>query len=64
VRDRVIERGGEVASLVRAGALPAEDLWPARSFAMLVGTIARVGATGPWPELASAALRDGWSTPL
>lgn len=64
VRDRVIGRSAEVASLVRAGALPPEDLWPARAFAMLVGTIARVGATGPWPELAGAALREGWATPL
>jgi hypothetical protein len=64
LRDRVIERGPEVASLLRAGALPPQDVWPARAFAQLLGTIARVGATGAWTELASAAMREGWATPL
>jgi predicted unusual protein kinase regulating ubiquinone biosynthesis (AarF/ABC1/UbiB family) len=65
VRARLIERGRAVASLLRAGALPPEDLWPARAVAQLLGTIARVGATGPWPELALSAMREGWAaTPL
>lgn len=64
VRDRVIERGPEVATVLRAGALPPEDVWPARAFAQLLGTIARVGATGAWAELAQAVMREGFSTPL
>jgi hypothetical protein len=60
-RDRLIERGDAVVSLLQAGALPPEDLWPARALAQLFGTIARVGATGAWPQLAGAALRDGWT---
>ncbi len=61
VRDRLMERAPAVASLLRAGALPPEDLWPARAVLLLLGTIARVGATGPWPELACAAMREGWA---
>jgi hypothetical protein len=61
VRDRLVDRGPALARLLRAGALPPEDLWPARAFLLLLSTIARVGATGPWPELARAALREGWT---
>jgi hypothetical protein len=61
VRDRLIERLRVLAPLLRAGALPPEDLWPARAVLLLLGTIARVGATGAWPELALAAMREGWT---
>jgi hypothetical protein len=61
-RSRLLSRPEPLAKLVLAGALPAADLWPALAVAQLFGTIARVGATGPWRELAQAAVRDGWST--
>jgi predicted unusual protein kinase regulating ubiquinone biosynthesis (AarF/ABC1/UbiB family) len=60
-RDRLFDYPDGLAELIVAGTLPAEDLWPARSFAQLFATIARVGATGAWPELALAAVRDGWN---
>jgi predicted unusual protein kinase regulating ubiquinone biosynthesis (AarF/ABC1/UbiB family) len=60
-RGRLLSRPELLAKLVLAGALPAADLWPALAVARLFATIARVGATGPWSELARAALRDGWS---
>ena len=50
-----------LAELILAGALPPEDLWPARGAAQLFSTIARIGATGAWRELARAAVRDGWN---
>jgi predicted unusual protein kinase regulating ubiquinone biosynthesis (AarF/ABC1/UbiB family) len=59
-RDRLVERPEQLAQLILAGALPPEDLWPARSVAQLFGTIARMGATGDWVELAGIALRGGW----
>ncbi len=59
-RGRLFERPQELSELILTGALPPEDLWPARGVAQLFGTIARVGATGPWRELARAALMDGW----
>jgi predicted unusual protein kinase regulating ubiquinone biosynthesis (AarF/ABC1/UbiB family) len=65
VRDRLLERLHVLAPIIRAGAFPPEDLWPARAVAVLLGTIARVGATGPWPDLALTAMREGWvATPL
>jgi predicted unusual protein kinase regulating ubiquinone biosynthesis (AarF/ABC1/UbiB family) len=64
VRDRLVERAETVAQLLRAGALPPEDLWPARAVMLLLSTIARVGATGAWPELAQAAMREGWTAPV
>jgi hypothetical protein len=64
VRDRLVERGPALASVLRAGALPPEDLWPARAMLLLLGTIARVGATGAWPELAQTAMREGWTAPV
>jgi ABC1 atypical kinase-like domain len=60
-RDRLLGRPGQLSALILGGDLPAEDLWPARGDLQLFATIARVGATGPWRELALAALRDGWS---
>lgn len=57
---RAAERSGSMLELMLAGALAPEDLWPARATAGLFGTIARVGAVGPWRDLARAALRDGW----
>jgi hypothetical protein len=59
-RGRLFERPQELSELILTGALAPEDLWPARGVAALFGTIARVGATGPWRELARAALTDGW----
>jgi hypothetical protein len=67
VRDalrRLSERPTALTELVSAGALPPDDLWPARGVAQLFGTIAQVGATAPWRELARAALRDGWDARL
>ena len=61
VRDRLSERTDAVTELLLAGALPPEDLWPARGLLQLFGTIAGIGATGPWLELCQAALRDGWN---
>jgi predicted unusual protein kinase regulating ubiquinone biosynthesis (AarF/ABC1/UbiB family) len=63
-RDRLLERPEALAALLRAGALPPADVWPARGVAQLFGTIARVGATGSWLELSRAALRDGWNAAL
>jgi predicted unusual protein kinase regulating ubiquinone biosynthesis (AarF/ABC1/UbiB family) len=58
---RLLRRPDAVVELVLAGELPPQDLWPARGLLQLFGTIARVGATGPWRELARAALADGWA---
>jgi predicted unusual protein kinase regulating ubiquinone biosynthesis (AarF/ABC1/UbiB family) len=60
-RDRLFARPRELSEVIAAGAMPPEDLWPARGSVQLFATIARVGATGPWRELARAALRDGWA---
>ena len=61
VRDRLFERPETLTELILAGALPPEDLWPARSLVQLFAAIASIGATGPWLELCQAALRDGWN---
>lgn len=58
-RDRLRERPGTMNELILAGALPPEDLWPARAVLQLFGTISRVGASGPWLEIARAALGEG-----
>jgi predicted unusual protein kinase regulating ubiquinone biosynthesis (AarF/ABC1/UbiB family) len=60
-RDRLFEQPKLLTRLIRQGSLPPEDLWPARGVAQLFGTIAQVGATGAWRELALSAVRDGWS---
>lgn len=60
VRDRAMARPEPVIEILVSGRLAPEDLWPARGLAALFGTIARVGATAAWRELARAALRDGW----
>jgi hypothetical protein len=60
-RDRLFGRPGQLSEVIAAGAMPPEDLWPARGSVQVFATIARVGATGPWRELARAALRDGWA---
>lgn len=61
-RDRLLEQPDVLLELVVFGALPAEDLWPARGIAQLFGTIAQAGgATGVWRELARASLKDGWT---
>ncbi len=59
-RDRLFGRPRELSEVLGAGALPPEDLWPARGTVQLFASIARVGATGPWRELVRATLRDGW----
>jgi predicted unusual protein kinase regulating ubiquinone biosynthesis (AarF/ABC1/UbiB family) len=61
-RDRLIDQPEAVVDLIRHGALPPQDLWPARGVAQLFATIARVGATGDWRELIGVALHDGWTT--
>ena len=43
-----------------AGSPPPEDLWPARGFAVMLATIARIGATGDWWQLLRTALSEGW----
>lgn len=62
VRDRAMARPEAVLEVLMTGRLAPEDLWPARAVAQLLGSIARVGATGAWRELARGALRDGWDT--
>jgi serine/threonine protein kinase len=59
-RDRALEQPGLIGELLVAGSPPHEDLWPARGFAVMFSTIARIGATGDWWELLRAALSDGW----
>jgi hypothetical protein len=59
-RDRLIDRRDALAEVLAAARLAPEDLWPARSFSQLFGTIARVGATADWTGLALGALRQGW----
>ncbi len=59
-RERLFGRPQELSTLIGAGAVAPEDLWPVRGAVQLFATIARVGATGPWRELVRAALRDGW----
>jgi predicted unusual protein kinase regulating ubiquinone biosynthesis (AarF/ABC1/UbiB family) len=59
-RDRLFDRPRQLTELIAAGALPPEDLWPARGAGQLFSAIARVGATGAWRDLVRAALRDGW----
>jgi predicted unusual protein kinase regulating ubiquinone biosynthesis (AarF/ABC1/UbiB family) len=60
-RDRLFGQPETLSEVVTAGALSPQDLWPARGVAQLFGTIARVGATGNWTELARTAIRDGWN---
>ena len=61
-RDRLIDEPDGIIELILHGALPPQDLWPARGVAKLFGTIARVGATGDWRDLIGTALHDGWAT--
>jgi predicted unusual protein kinase regulating ubiquinone biosynthesis (AarF/ABC1/UbiB family) len=63
-RDRALERTDLLAELVLAGSPPPEDLWPARGFAVLFLTIARLGATGPWWQVMRAALTNGWDASI
>jgi predicted unusual protein kinase regulating ubiquinone biosynthesis (AarF/ABC1/UbiB family) len=62
-RDRLFDRPHELIELILGGSLPPQDMWPARGVAQLFGTIARVGATGPWRELVRSALKLGWDAP-
>jgi len=59
-RDRAFERPQLIGELLVAGSPPAEDLWPARGFAVMLATIARIGATGDWLAMMRAALTEGW----
>jgi hypothetical protein len=61
VRDRLFARSDQLQHAIGSGKLSPVDLWPARGVAQLFATIAQVGATGCWAELARAALRDGFS---
>jgi predicted unusual protein kinase regulating ubiquinone biosynthesis (AarF/ABC1/UbiB family) len=63
-RDRLFARPRQLSELLGAGAMPPEDLWPARGAVQLFATIARVSATGPWRELVRAALQYGWAADL
>lgn len=63
-RDRLLGRPAALTDVLTAGRLSPEDLWPARGVAQLFGTIARIGATGVWRELARSALREGWTAPV
>jgi predicted unusual protein kinase regulating ubiquinone biosynthesis (AarF/ABC1/UbiB family) len=60
-RDRLFSRRGQLQRVIASGKLSPVDLWPARGVAQLFATIAQVGATGCWPELAREALREGFS---
>ena len=59
-RTRLLDQPGPLSALILAGAVADADLWPALAVIRLFASIARVGATGPWRELARAALADGW----
>jgi hypothetical protein len=59
-RDRALQRPDLIGEVLLAGSPPPEDLWPARGFAVMFSTIARIGATGEWWELLRAALSEGW----
>ncbi|MBV9309746.1 MAG: hypothetical protein JOZ73_02885, partial [Solirubrobacterales bacterium] len=50
----------DVLELMLAGKVLPEDLWPLRGAGQVFATVARVGATGAWRELALGAMRDGW----
>ena len=60
-RGRLVANADALADLLPRGALAPEDLWPGRGVAALLGTIARLGATGDWVALALEALREGWN---
>jgi len=59
-RDRAMQRPDLIGELLVAGSPPAEDLWPARGFAVMLATIARIGAAGDWFALLRTALSEGW----
>jgi hypothetical protein len=60
VRERLRHRAAELAPVIASTALAPEDLWPVRGVAVVIGTLARLGATGDWTAVALRALRDGW----
>jgi predicted unusual protein kinase regulating ubiquinone biosynthesis (AarF/ABC1/UbiB family) len=62
-RERLALHSGALDDLLPCGALAPEDLWPGRGVAALLGTVARLGATGDWVGLALGALREGWDAP-
>jgi predicted unusual protein kinase regulating ubiquinone biosynthesis (AarF/ABC1/UbiB family) len=59
-RDRALSQVEALNTLIPAGSLPPEDLWPARGAGQLFATVARVGATQPWLKLVRDALAAGW----
>jgi predicted unusual protein kinase regulating ubiquinone biosynthesis (AarF/ABC1/UbiB family) len=63
-RDRALQRPDLIGELLLAGSPPPEDLWPARGFAVMFATIARIGATGAWWELLRVGLSKGWEAQL
>ncbi len=60
VRDRAMARPEAVLDILLTGRLAPEDLWPARGVAQLLGTIARVGATGSLARARAARAAPGW----
>jgi hypothetical protein len=56
-----MRRSAELPELIDVAAILPEDLLPLRAVAQTFGAIARVGASGPWLELARDALTTGWS---
>lgn len=62
--DRLLAEPRELTGLMFWLRPAAEDFWPLRGLAQLFGTLARVGATGPWLELARRGLREGWEARL
>jgi hypothetical protein len=53
--------GPDALTLLLSGGLEPSDLWPGRAIGQLFSVIARMGATGCWPELVREALELGWS---
>jgi predicted unusual protein kinase regulating ubiquinone biosynthesis (AarF/ABC1/UbiB family) len=56
--DAALGRIAEVAELAGEVTVRPEDLWPLRSVATAVATIARLGVTADWPQLVLGALED------
>jgi len=62
IGQRLRAHAPELAWLLPGAALAPADLWPARGFVELFGTIARLGASGEWAALGLEALRTGFGS--